>query len=87
MERRKRLYSIYSRPTTNRNRVIYYARFRDGSGRYPGQLSLPVGCSRRDDAVRWCEKHLNLEGTEKTGTMLRDDVEGFWDIGSKYVVG
>ena len=56
MERPKHPYSIHSRPTTKKNKRIYYAVFRDASGQYGTAVS--TGCTRRDDALRWCEARL-----------------------------
>ena len=53
MERPKRPYSIYSRPTKKRNHSIYYALFRNEAGAYTSAIS--TGCTRRDEAIRWAE--------------------------------
>lgn len=57
MERPKRPCSLHTRPTTsNRNRPIYYAVFRDDTGAYGSAIS--TGCTRKDDSVRCCESEL-----------------------------
>ena len=60
MERPKSPYSIHSRSTKRRNRSVYYAQFRDETGAYGTAVS--TGCTRRDDAVRWCETLLTSIG-------------------------
>ena len=55
MERPKRPYSIQKRPAV-KHRHIYYAKFRDAAGNYCTAVS--TGCTRIDDAVRWCEARL-----------------------------
>ncbi|MFI5368131.1 MAG: hypothetical protein ACHQ1F_03880, partial [Spirochaetia bacterium] len=57
MERLKRPYSLHSRPTIKKNRRIFYALFRDEDGRYRSS-AVSTGCTRHDDAVRWCEAKL-----------------------------
>ena len=53
-------YSLHTRPTTlNRNRPMYYAVFRDETGVYGSAIS--TGCTRKDDAIRWCESALPKE--------------------------
>ena len=60
MERLKRPYSLHSGPTKRRNRRIFYALFRDGNGVYRGS-AVSTGCTRHDDAVRWCEARLKSD--------------------------
>ena len=54
MERLKRPYSLHSRPIIKKNRRIFYALFRDENGCYRSS-AVSTGCTRHDDAVRWCE--------------------------------
>jgi len=56
MRRPRSPYSIHPRPTRKKNRWVYYAQFRGEDGGYTSAVS--TGCTRRDDAVRWCEKQL-----------------------------
>jgi len=74
MERRKRPYSIHKRPAVN-HRHIYYARFRDETGACLTAVS--TGCTRIDDAVRWCESHLATEGRDNI--TLAEYARGFWE--------
>jgi hypothetical protein len=70
MERPKSLYSIHPRPTTKKNRWVYYAQFRDEGGGYSTVVS--TGYKRRDDAVRWCEVHIqkSRESQEKRTELI-----------------
>ena len=86
MERRKSPYSIQKRPTTQKNRFIYYAKFRDlETEEYLSAIS--TGCSRRDDAVRWCEERLRNGASVKARIKLFEYVQGFWDIDGRYAMG
>lgn len=67
MERLKRPYSLHSRPTIKKSRRIFYALFRDESGCYRSS-AVSTGCTRHDDAVRWCEA--KLRSKQKT----REDI-------------
>jgi hypothetical protein len=76
MRRPKSPYPIHPRPKTKKNRWIYYAQFRDEDGGYTSAVS--TGCTRRDDAVRWCEKKL-AEFAEQCGNVtLAQYAKGFW---------
>ena len=83
MERRRNPYSIHKRPTKRKNRHVYYARFRDESGKYANAIS--TGCFNRDDAVRWCEKLLIERREIKTNITLKHFAEGFWKPSGAYV--
>ena len=85
MERRKSPYSIHKRPTTRKNRHVYYARFRDEAGQYNNAVS--TGCTNRDDAVRWCELRLKKTQERKTSITLKDYAEGFWKRSGPYAEG
>jgi hypothetical protein len=82
MERPKRAYSIYGRPTIKANRSICYARFRDANGKYMSAISM--GCSRRDDALRWCEQRLKDSHQKNRCLTLKEYAEGFWDSQGTY---
>ena len=82
MERPKRPYSIHSRPTKKRNHRIYYALFRDEAGAYTSAIS--TGCTRRDDAIRWAEHHLELRKARRESTTFALYAEGFWRMDGLY---
>lgn len=81
MERAKRPYAIYRRPTKNSRRKIHYVRFRDpDTSQYLTAVSS--GCTRRDDAVRWAEKRLRDGSFVRSGSQsltFGDAAAGFWD--------
>ena len=85
MERRKSPYSIHKRPTTRKNRHVFYARFRDEAGQYNNAVS--TGCTNRDDAVQWCELRLKKAQERKTNITLKDYAEGFWKRSGPYAEG
>jgi len=76
MERPKSPYSIHSRPTSKKNKRIYYAVFRDETGHYKSAVS--TGCTRRDDALRWCEDRLRKNRGKEVSTTLAEYTPGFW---------
>lgn len=77
MERPKRPYSLHTRPTTsNRNRPMYYAVFRNETGAYGSAVS--TGCTRKDDAVRWCELAMRRRKEQRESITLAQYAEGFW---------
>jgi len=82
MERRKRPYSIQKRPAVNHRRV-YYAKFRDGSRNYLTEVS--TGCTRIDDAVRWCEEHLGEAAKNKENITLAEYAKRFWEPKAPFV--
>jgi len=81
-------YSVFRRPS--QRKPIYYARFRDpDTGQRRSAIS--TGCTRRDDAVRWCERYLTqtaratAEAKEKTEHItLGEYARDFWNIDSTY---
>ena len=75
-------YSIHKRPTTRKNRHVYYARFRDEAGHYNSAIS--TGRTNRDDAVRWCEQRLRDGQERKTSITLKEFAEGFWKQSGPY---
>lgn len=81
MERQKKPYSLHKRPTTRKNRWIFYVRFRDESGAY--KTAVSTGCTNRDDAVRWCEERLR-NGRRSSGTTLEVYAKGFWKEDGTY---
>jgi integrase len=81
MERRRKPYSIFRRPTKRKRRFIFYARFRHPvTGTY--QNAVSTGCGNRDEAVKWCEARLAQEqaSSERLGGYL----SGFWTEDSEY---
>ena len=86
MERRKSPYSIQKRPTSKKNRFIYYAKFRDPETE-EYQSAISTGCTRRDDAIRWCEERLRNGISAKARIRLSEYVQGFWDIDRRYALG
>ena len=67
MERPKRPYSLHTRPRSKKNRrLVWYAQFRGEAGGYSTAVS--TGCTRHDDAVRWCEEE--LKKTDRGATPL-----------------
>ena len=76
MERPKRPYSLHTRPTSKRNRPIYYAVFRDETGAYGSAVS--TGCTRKDDAVRWCESALRKRKEQHANITFVQYADGFW---------
>ena len=83
MERRAQPYTIHKRPTSRRNRSIYYAHFRDPkTGRR--QSAISTGCTRRDDAVRWCERHLASARDQVEHITFADYAAGFWQPDAAY---
>ena len=83
MERRKAQYSLHKRPTTRKNRGVFYVQFRDETGAYRSAIS--TGCTDRDEAVRWCEKRLKDGKQEHNGISLREYADGFWKRGGSHV--
>ena len=75
MERRKSPSSLTKRPTSRKNRGVFYAQFRNETGAYRSALS--TGRSNRDDAVRWCEQRLKDPRQTQTGITFKDDEKGF----------
>jgi len=86
MERQKSPYSIQKRPTTKKNRFIYYAKFRD-SETDGYQSAISTGYTRRDDVIRWCEERLRNGTNAKARIKLSEYVQGFWDIDGRYALG
>ena len=83
MERQKAPYSLHERPTTRKNRGVFYAQFRDETGAYDSAIS--TGCSNRDEAVGWCAKRLKDGKEQQAGTTLREYADGFWKRDGAYV--
>lgn len=92
MERRKSRqaasYSLFKRPS--KRKPIYYVRFRDRETGHR-RSALSTGCTRRDDAVRWCEGYLadeaevELESRERAGNItLGEYAAGFWNPDGAY---
>jgi integrase len=83
MERRKRQYSLYQRPTNKRNIKKYYARFRDPkTGEFKSGIN--TGFSRKEDAIEWCVKYLQDEKEHREHITLDEYSRGFWNYSGKY---
>ena len=78
MGRPRRPYSLHTRPRSKKNpRPVWYAQFRDETGQYSSAVS--TGCTRHDDAVRWCEQQLKRQGERREAITFATYVKGFWD--------
>jgi integrase len=86
MERRKRPFSLNRRPTTKKNRFIYYCRFRDPETQ-AYRSAVSTGYSRRDDAVCWAEEKLRQAEETIDSTTFATYSDGFWDIQGTYAQG
>jgi len=82
MERPKRPYSLHTRPSFKKNRLIYYAQFRNEAGDYSTAVS--TGYTRHDDAVRWCEKELKKRKDNRESITLAEYSKGFWHQGAPF---
>ncbi len=76
MERQKRPYSIQKRPAV-KHRHIYYAKFRDAAGNC--RTAVSTGCTRIDDALRWCEERLRKSVENTDSITLAEYAKGFWE--------
>jgi len=85
MERLKRPYSLHSRATIKKNRRIFYALFRDKRGCYRSS-AVSTGCTRHDDAVRWCEAKLKSEQKTREDITLSSYAAGFWKPDAPFAV-
>jgi integrase len=83
MERRKRPYSLNRRPTTKKNRFVYYCRFRDPETQ-AYRSAISTGCSHRDDAILWAEGKLKEANDKAENTTLSKYSTGFWNLQGAY---
>jgi len=83
MERRIQPYTIHKRPTVHRNRSIYYAQFRDPETGHR-QSAVSTGCTRRDDAVRWCKRYLASARDQVENITFAAYATGFWEPDATY---
>ena len=81
MERQKKPYRFHKRPTTRKNRWMFYVRLRDEAGAY--KSAVTTGCTNRDDAVRWCEERLR-DGRRSSGITLEIYAKNFWKEDGTY---
>jgi integrase len=86
MEKPKRPYSLFKRPTAKRNAFIYYCRFRDETGKYMSPVSTLQ--TSKAAARNWADQKLKegkivLPG--KRGTLFETFAEGFWDYQGEYI--
>jgi hypothetical protein len=79
-----RPYSIQKSPA-GRHHHIYYAKFLNESGAYLTVVS--TGCTRRDDAVRWCEARFRDARERKESNTLEKHAEGFWSPEAPFALG
>ena len=80
MEKPKRPYCLFKRPTVRRNTCIYYCRFRDENGNYMSPISTLQ--FSKAAARNWADQKLKegkivLPG--KRGTPFKTFASGFWD--------
>jgi len=67
-------------PATKKARSVFYAKFKD-----KGYRAVSTGCSRRDEAVRWCEKWIAEKATARAEDVtLRAYAADFWSVDGHY---
>ena len=86
MEKPKRPYSLFKRPTAKQHTFIYYCRFRDENGNYMSPISTLQ--FSKAAARNWADQKLKegkivLPG--KRGTPFETFAEGFWDYQGEYI--
>ncbi len=86
MEKPKRPYSLFKRPTAKPNACIYYCRFRDENGDYMSpistlQFSKAAARNWADERLR--EGKIILPG--KRGMTFKTFASGFWDYEGEYI--
>ena len=86
MEKPKRPYSLFKRPTVKHHTFIYYCRFRDENGNYMSPISTLQ--FSKAAARNWADRKLKegkivLPG--KRGTSFETFAEGFWDYQGEYI--
>lgn len=86
MEKPKRPYCLFKRPTVKRNTYIYYCRFRDENGNYMSPISTLQ--FSKAAARNWADQKLKegkivLPG--KRGTPFETFAAGFWDYQGEYI--
>jgi site-specific recombinase XerD len=86
MEKPKRPYSLFKRPTVKQHTFIYYCRFRDENGKYMSPVSTLQ--FSKAAAQNWADQKLRegkivLPG--KRGTPFETFAEGFWDYQGEYI--
>jgi integrase len=86
MERPKRPYSIFKRPTVKKNTFTYYVRFRDHNGGYLPAVSS--GKSSRSEAANWADRQITEGKVASSRSIMVDYVTTFWDWEqSSYIQG
>jgi integrase len=86
MEKPKRPYSLYKRPTAKLHTFIYYCRFRDENGNYMSPISTLQ--FSKAAARNWADQKLKegkivLPG--RRGTPFETFAAGFWDYQGEYI--
>ncbi len=86
MEKPKRPYSLFKRPTAKQQTFIYYCRFRDENGAYMSPISTLQ--FSKAAARNWADQKLKegkivLPG--KRGTPFETFAAGFWDYEGEYI--
>jgi integrase len=86
MEKPKRPYSLFKRPTVKQHTYIYYCRFRDESGKYMSPISTLQ--FSKAAARNWADQKLKegkiiLPG--KRGTPFETFAAGFWNYQGEYI--
>jgi integrase len=86
MEKPKRPYSLFKRPTVKPNTYIYYCRFRDENGDYMSPIStlqFSKAAARNWVDERLKEGKIILPG--KHGMTFTSFASGFWDYEGEYI--
>jgi hypothetical protein len=83
MNRRAQPYTIHKRPPARRNRSIYDAQFRDPKTGCR-HSAISTGCTRRDDAIRRCERYLTDTRIRLENKTFADYAAGFWRPDAAY---
>ena len=86
MEKPKRPYSLFKRPTARQHTFIYYCRFRDENGNYMSPISTLQ--FSKAAARNWADQKLKegkivLPG--KRRTPFETFAERFWDYQGEYI--
>jgi hypothetical protein len=83
MEKPKRPYSLFKRPTVRPNTYIYYCRFRDENGDYMSPISTSKSAARNWADEKLKEAKIILPG--KRGMTFECFASGFSDYEGEYI--
>jgi hypothetical protein len=72
--------SLQEKPTAG----MRYAQFRDETGAY--STAVATGCTRHDDAVRWCEQKLKKQKERREAVTFAAYTKGFWKQNSPFAI-